>query len=131
MDDILTADTRHFFIQARGSLAEVIEHLEVALDEKYISEEVYRELNLFVMKSLGLSMDTSNRLTRKRTNFEASQSLIVLIHHTVFHHKLHPSHCLDILYRVAVDSDNISKLSFFYASNNIINTEKIGSVHCC
>ena len=76
MDDILTADTRHFFIQARGSLAEVIEHLEVALDEKYISEEVYRELNLFVMKSLGLSMDTSNRLTRKRTNFEASQSLI-------------------------------------------------------
>ena len=38
------SDTRHFFIQARGSLAEVIDHLEVALDEKYISEEVYREL---------------------------------------------------------------------------------------
>jgi len=32
-------DTRHFFIQSRGSLTETLEHLYVALDEQYIDEE--------------------------------------------------------------------------------------------
>jgi four helix bundle protein len=39
-------DTRHFFIQARGSVAETIDHLTTALDEKYLSEAVYQELDL-------------------------------------------------------------------------------------
>lgn len=38
-------DTRHFFIQARGSVAETIDHLTTALDEKYITEEIYNELD--------------------------------------------------------------------------------------
>jgi four helix bundle protein len=33
-------DTRHFFIQARGSVTELIDHLSVALDEDYINDEV-------------------------------------------------------------------------------------------
>ena len=37
-------DMRHFFIQARGSLAETIDHLIVAFDEQYISEELFNEL---------------------------------------------------------------------------------------
>jgi four helix bundle protein len=36
-------DTRHFFIQARGSVAETIDHLTTALDEKYISAEQFNE----------------------------------------------------------------------------------------
>ena len=37
-------DTRHFFIIARGSTTETMEHLTTAFDEKYIVED---ELNLF------------------------------------------------------------------------------------
>ena len=32
-------DTRHFFIQARGSLTEILDHLTVAIDENYIDED--------------------------------------------------------------------------------------------
>jgi len=32
-------DTRHFFIQSRGSVTEILDHLSIALDEKYIDEE--------------------------------------------------------------------------------------------
>ena len=32
-------DTRHFFIQSRGSVTEIIDHLSIALDENYINEE--------------------------------------------------------------------------------------------
>lgn len=39
-------DTRHFFIQSRGSVAETIDHLTTPLDEKYITEEVYNELEM-------------------------------------------------------------------------------------
>jgi len=39
-------DTRHFFIQSRGSVAETIDHLTTALDEQYISEETYSELEI-------------------------------------------------------------------------------------
>jgi four helix bundle protein len=38
-------DTRHFFIQARGSVAETIDHLTTALDEKFINAETYNELD--------------------------------------------------------------------------------------
>ncbi len=33
-------DTRHFFINARGSVAEILDHLSVAIDEEYINEAV-------------------------------------------------------------------------------------------
>ena len=39
-------DTRHFFIQARGSVAETIDHLVIALDENYISKEDFSILEL-------------------------------------------------------------------------------------
>ncbi len=32
-------DTRHFFIMARGSVTELIDHLSVAIDEGYINAE--------------------------------------------------------------------------------------------
>jgi four helix bundle protein len=37
-------DTRHFFIQARGSLTETIDHLTIAFDEGYIIETELKEL---------------------------------------------------------------------------------------
>jgi four helix bundle protein len=36
------ADTRNFFIIARGSVTETMEHLQTAYDEKYISAEVLK-----------------------------------------------------------------------------------------
>ena len=39
-------DTRHFFIQSRGSVAETIDHLTTALDEKYISQEQFDEFEM-------------------------------------------------------------------------------------
>jgi four helix bundle protein len=36
-------DTRNFFIIARGSLTETMEHLTTAFDEKYISEDELKE----------------------------------------------------------------------------------------
>jgi four helix bundle protein len=36
-------DTRNFFIQARGSDTEVMEHLQTALDEKFITAEEFAE----------------------------------------------------------------------------------------
>jgi four helix bundle protein len=35
-------DTRHFFIIARGSVTETMEHLQTAFDEKYINEELLK-----------------------------------------------------------------------------------------
>ncbi len=32
-------DTRHFFIQSRGSLTEILDQLSIAVDEEYIDEE--------------------------------------------------------------------------------------------
>ena len=32
-------DTRHFFIQARGSLTEILDQLSIAVDEEYIDKE--------------------------------------------------------------------------------------------
>lgn len=36
------SDTRNFFIMARGSVTETMEHLQTAFDEKYISEDVLK-----------------------------------------------------------------------------------------
>jgi four helix bundle protein len=36
-------DTRHFFIIARGSVTETMEHLQTAFDEKYINEEQLKQ----------------------------------------------------------------------------------------
>lgn len=36
-------DTRNFFIMARGSVTETMEHLTTAFDEKYITDETLRE----------------------------------------------------------------------------------------
>lgn len=38
------SDTKHFFIQARGSVTETIDHLITAFDEKYITEEELNQL---------------------------------------------------------------------------------------
>jgi len=38
------SDTKHFFIQARGSVTETIDHLVTAYDEKYITEEELNDL---------------------------------------------------------------------------------------
>jgi len=35
-------DTRHFFIIARGSITETMEHLQTAYDEKYINEDLLK-----------------------------------------------------------------------------------------
>ena len=32
-------DTRHFFVQSRGSLTEILDHLSIAVDENYMDEE--------------------------------------------------------------------------------------------
>lgn len=32
-------DTRHYFVQARGSITEAMDHLSVALDEGYITQD--------------------------------------------------------------------------------------------
>jgi four helix bundle protein len=37
-------DTRHFFIQARGSVFELMDQLTIAFDEKYIIEEQLKEI---------------------------------------------------------------------------------------
>ena len=37
-------DSRKFFINARGSASETIDHLIIALDEGYISKEVFEKL---------------------------------------------------------------------------------------
>ena len=37
-------DTRHFFIVARGSVAETIDHLIIAYEEKYIIDDELNEL---------------------------------------------------------------------------------------
>lgn len=39
------ADSKKFFINARGSAAETIDHLIVALDEGYIDHETFEKLN--------------------------------------------------------------------------------------
>lgn len=39
-------DTRHFFIQARGSVTETMDHFSVALDEAYITQDMYNEMML-------------------------------------------------------------------------------------
>ena len=44
MADILIQTQRHFFIQARGSLTETIDHLTIAFDEGYIIETELKEL---------------------------------------------------------------------------------------
>ena len=36
-------DTRHFFIQARGSDVELMDHLSIAFDEKYITDQELKE----------------------------------------------------------------------------------------
>lgn len=40
------SDTRHFFIQARGSVTETIDHLVIAFDENYISQEDFLEIEI-------------------------------------------------------------------------------------
>ncbi len=37
-------DTRHFFIQARGSVTETMDHLTIAADENYINDTEIKEL---------------------------------------------------------------------------------------
>ena len=39
-------DTRHFFIQSRGSLTEILDHLSVAVDEEYIDEKQANDIEM-------------------------------------------------------------------------------------
>ncbi len=39
-------DTRHFFVQSRGSLTEILDHLSIAADENYIDEEQINNIEL-------------------------------------------------------------------------------------
>ena len=38
------SDTRHFFIEARGSVTEMLDQLSIATDENYINEALHKEL---------------------------------------------------------------------------------------
>ncbi|MBN9482969.1 MAG: hypothetical protein BGO70_01885 [Bacteroidetes bacterium 43-93] len=40
------ADTRHFFIEARGSVAELLDHLTVAEDDQYLLSEQLTKLEV-------------------------------------------------------------------------------------
>ncbi len=38
------SDTRHFFIQSRGSVTEILDHLSIAHDENFITQEINTDL---------------------------------------------------------------------------------------
>jgi four helix bundle protein len=61
-------DTRNFFIMARGSTTETMEHLFTASDEKYISDEVLKngiEKCELVLKLINGYIDYLDRANKK------------------------------------------------------------------
>jgi four helix bundle protein len=61
-------DTRNFFIMARGSTTETMEHLFTAFDEKYISDEVLKngiEKCELVLKLINGYIDYLDRANKK------------------------------------------------------------------
>ena len=60
-------DTKHFFIQARGSVTETIDHLTIAFDEQYITESILHELEQLCEEVFRLINGYINYLERKNT----------------------------------------------------------------
>lgn len=69
------SDTRHFFIQARGSVTETIDHLIIAFDENYISQEELTELEIMSESVFKLINGYINYL-EKQKSITNSQSQI-------------------------------------------------------
>lgn len=61
-------DTRHFFVQARGSVAETIDHLVIALDENYISKEDFSEIEIMCEAVFKLINGYINYLDKQKRN---------------------------------------------------------------
>jgi four helix bundle protein len=61
-------DSAKFFINARGSAAETIDHLIVALDEKYIDNEVFEKFKSDCEECLKLINGYINFLRQQATN---------------------------------------------------------------
>jgi four helix bundle protein len=58
-------DTRHFFIQARGSVTETIDQLIIAFDEKYITKEELLDLKIICEKTFSLINGYINYLDKQ------------------------------------------------------------------
>ena len=54
-----------FCRMARGSLYETLEHINIALDENYVSTEIYEEIKAQTHKCIGLLNGYINYLKRK------------------------------------------------------------------
>jgi four helix bundle protein len=61
-------DSSKFFINARGSAAETIDHLIIALDSKFISQEVFEKFKLQCEESMKLINGYINFLRQQSTN---------------------------------------------------------------
>ena len=59
-------DTRHFFIQARGSVTEIIDHLVIALDEKYITKEDFSAIEIMCESVFKLINSYINYLDKQK-----------------------------------------------------------------
>lgn len=62
------ADEAKFMLNARGSAAETIDHLIIALDEKYISEEVFKKFKEECEECMKVINGYVNYLRTQKTN---------------------------------------------------------------
>jgi four helix bundle protein len=62
------ADETKFMLNARGSAAETIDHLIVALDEKYINEEVFKKFKEDCEECMKVINGYINYLRTQKTN---------------------------------------------------------------
>lgn len=73
------SDTRNFFIMARGSVTETMEHLQTAFDETYISEEALKtheekcELIFKLINGYTAYLDKSRKQSSNLNNAPKSQ----------------------------------------------------------
>ena len=61
-----------FCRQARGSLYELLDHLTVALDERYIDQEEFEEFRTEILESVKILNGYIKYLQKKKTNQEDS-----------------------------------------------------------
>lgn len=61
-------DSSRFLVNARGSVIETIDHLIIALDEKYITEEIYQKFKNDCEECLRMLNGYINYLNSKSTN---------------------------------------------------------------
>jgi four helix bundle protein len=62
------ADESKFMLNARGSAAETIDHLIIALDEKYISEEIFKKFKEDCEECMKMINGYINYLRTQKTN---------------------------------------------------------------